>query len=68
MHNFSVGEIPEPLGDAIALCNSTDLVDRGEAVPFDVIYCGQTCRGFAVRFGAHAYAYLNRCAHVPMEM
>ncbi len=58
----------EPLGEAIALCNSSDLVDRGDAVPFDVVYCGQTCRGFAVRYGAHAYAYLNRCLHVPMEM
>ncbi|MDP3650629.1 MAG: Rieske 2Fe-2S domain-containing protein [Rhodoferax sp.] len=53
---------------AIPLCNSADLRNGGEAVPFDVQYCGQTCRGFAIRYGGRAYAYLNRCAHVPMEM
>jgi nitrite reductase/ring-hydroxylating ferredoxin subunit len=53
---------------AIALCNSADLQDSGEAAPFDVVYQGQTCRGFAVRFEGRIQAYLNRCAHVPMEM
>jgi nitrite reductase/ring-hydroxylating ferredoxin subunit len=53
---------------AIALCKSTDLLDRGEAVPFDVVYCGRTARGFAVRIDGQAFAYLNQCAHVPMEM
>ena len=53
---------------AIALCGSAALVDSGEAVPFDVVYCGQTCLAFAIRFEGVAYAYLNRCAHVPMEM
>jgi nitrite reductase/ring-hydroxylating ferredoxin subunit len=52
----------------IALCKSTDLLDRGDAVPFDVVYCGRTARGFAVRFEGQVYAYLNQCAHVPMEM
>ena len=37
-------------GGAIALCNSADLADGGEAVPFDVAFGGQTCRAFAVRF------------------
>lgn len=53
---------------AIPLCSSADLRNGGEAVPFDVRYCGQTCRGFAIRYAGRAYAYLNRCAHVPMEM
>ena len=53
---------------AIPLCNSADLVDSGEAVPFDVVYCGRTMRGFAIRFGGTVYGYLNQCAHVPMEM
>ena len=55
-------------GDAIALCNGADLVDGGEAVPFDVRYEGQTCRAFAVRYEGQVHAYLNRCAHVAMEM
>jgi hypothetical protein len=44
----------------IALCQSTDLVDSGVAVPFDVVYGGQTCRAFAVRFQGWVHAYVNR--------
>ena len=53
---------------AIPLCNSQDLQDSGLAVPFDVVYAGQTCRAFAVRFEGHVQPYLNRCTHVAMEM
>ena len=52
----------------LPLCQSTALVEGGLAVPFDVLYAGQTCRAFAVRFQGRVYAYLNRCSHVAMEM
>jgi len=52
----------------IALCRSQDLVEGGRAVSFDVVYGGQTCRAFAVRWRGQAHAYLNRCTHVAMEM
>ena len=58
----------QPLGEAIALCNSGDLIDSGLAVPFDVIYMGQTCRAFAIRYEGQVHAYLNRCSHVAMEL
>jgi nitrite reductase/ring-hydroxylating ferredoxin subunit len=51
-----------------ALCNGADLVDGGMAVPFDVLYAGQSCRAFAVRYQGQVHAYLNRCSHVAMEM
>lgn len=54
--------------ELLPLCNAGDLCDGGLAVPFDVIYQGQTCRAFAIRFEGRVHAYLNRCAHVPMEM
>ena len=54
--------------DWLPLCNSRDLRDGGLAVPFDVIYAGQTCRAFAVRYQGQAQAYLNRCTHVAMEL
>lgn len=68
-----MAEAAGTLGDGfasqrIALCNADVLVDSGEAAPFDVVYCGQTCLGFVIRFEGVVYAYLNRCAHVPMEM
>lgn len=52
----------------IPLCSSADLVNSGEAVPFEVNYCAHTSRAFAIRYDGRVYAYLNRCAHVPMEM
>ena len=51
-----------------ALCGSPDLQDSGLAVPFDVVYGGQTCRAFAIRFQGQVRAYINRCSHVAMEM
>ncbi|GAB3769822.1 hypothetical protein GCM10028796_35530 [Ramlibacter monticola] len=54
--------------EPIPLCNSGELVDGGLAVSFDVNYGGQTCRAFAIRWKGQVHAYLNRCAHVAMEM
>ena len=54
--------------ERIPLCHSGDLVDGGVAVPFDVVYGGQTCRAFAIRYRGQVHAYLNRCTHVAMEM
>lgn len=55
-------------GQWIALCNAADVLEGGDAVPFDVVYGGQTCRAFCVRFEGLVHAYVNRCVHIPMEM
>lgn len=52
----------------VAFCHSADLAEAGAAVPFDVLYRGQTCRAFAVRYQGQAHAYLNRCTHIAMEL
>jgi len=52
----------------IVLCASDALANGGPAVAFDVIYAGQSCRAFAIRYEDRPHAYLNRCTHVPMEM
>jgi nitrite reductase/ring-hydroxylating ferredoxin subunit len=54
--------------EALPLCDSSDLRDGGLAVAFDVVFAGETCRAFAIRHEGRAHAYLNRCAHVAMEM
>lgn len=56
------------MSQTIALCNAAELLDGGVAVSFDVVYQGQNCRAFAVRYNHRVHAYLNRCNHVPMEM
>ena len=50
------------------MCQASALVERGAAVPFDIVYAGQTCRAFAIRFNGQVHAYLNRCTHVAMEL
>lgn len=53
---------------AVELCRSDELQEGGLAVPFDVVYEGEPCRAFAIRFEGQVHAYLNRCTHVAMEL
>ncbi len=55
----------EPL---IALCPSAQLIERGAGFRFDVLVGGETFGAFAVRYRGRVVAYLNRCAHVAMEL
>ena len=57
-----------PAEPSVALCRSAELVEGDVAVPFDVLYGGEACRAFAVRYRGAPHAYLNRCTHVAMEM
>jgi nitrite reductase/ring-hydroxylating ferredoxin subunit len=50
------------------LCASDALQERGDGVRFDVQYGGQLTCAFALRVEGVVHAYLNRCAHVAMEM
>lgn len=63
---------PQPIRlhqpQVLDLCASTDLIDGGLAVGFDVHFAGQSSRAFAIRYQGVVHAYLNRCSHVPMEM
>ena len=52
----------------IPLCPSTQLVEGGAGLRFDVVAGGETLGAFAVRYRGQAVAYLNRCAHVAMEL
>ena len=56
------------MNDQVPLCHGHELLEGGLAVPFDVVYAGQTCRAFAIRFEGTPQAYLNRCTHVAMEL
>jgi nitrite reductase/ring-hydroxylating ferredoxin subunit len=44
------------------------LAERGPAHSFGVLLHGQPVPAFALRFEGQVVAYLNRCAHVPVEM
>ena len=50
------------------ICESAALLEGGDGVRFEVIWRGEKAAAFAVRQGGRVYAYLNRCAHVPVEL
>lgn len=50
------------------ICGSGALVDSGGGVRFDIEQRGERVPAFAVRYLGQVYAYLNRCAHMPMEL
>ena len=52
----------------IEVCRSEVLVNGGRGVRFEVSVAGRAVPAFAVRFGGIPRAYLNRCAHVAMEL
>lgn len=57
-----------PVDQPVAFCASSDLLEGGDAVPFEVRWRAEPCRAFAVRWRGRVHAYLNRCSHLPMEM
>jgi nitrite reductase/ring-hydroxylating ferredoxin subunit len=53
---------------ARVICESAALADSGRGVRFEVEYFGEAAPAFAVRYRGTVHAYLNRCAHVAMEL
>jgi nitrite reductase/ring-hydroxylating ferredoxin subunit len=54
--------------DARLICPSSELADSGRGVRFEVEYFGEPAPAFAIRYKGEVHAYLNRCAHVAMEL
>ena len=50
------------------ICAAADLVEAGRGVCFEVSHGGETAPAFAIRWQGQVRAYLNRCAHVPVEL
>jgi nitrite reductase/ring-hydroxylating ferredoxin subunit len=50
------------------ICASAALADSGDGVRFVVWVDGRSEPAFAVRYDGQVHAYLNRCAHMPMEL
>ncbi|PTB18398.1 Rieske (2Fe-2S) protein [Trinickia symbiotica] len=53
---------------AVRVCASDELQDGGAGVRLAAKHCGEDAVVFFVRYGGGVYGYLNRCAHVPMEL
>lgn len=52
----------------IFICQSADLIEGGKGIRFPVMAGLESTTGFTVRYNNVAHAYLNRCAHVPIEL
>ena len=50
------------------ICESSHLIESGKGIRFTVRHEGEETSAFVVRVNGQAYAYLNRCAHVPVEL
>lgn len=55
-------------GNARLICASAALTDSGKGMRFELQYRGETAPAFVIRYRGRVYAYLNRCAHIPVEM
>jgi nitrite reductase/ring-hydroxylating ferredoxin subunit len=53
---------------AIHICASETLQEGGKGVRFRVTAGGEDTTGFVIRYDNTVFGYLNRCAHVPIEL
>ncbi|MEM5402312.1 MULTISPECIES: Rieske (2Fe-2S) protein [Paraburkholderia] len=54
--------------EPVRVCASDELAEGGEGRRMTATYAGGDAVVFFVRYGGEVYGYLNRCAHVPMEL
>lgn len=52
----------------IPICRSDEVLEGGNGVRFPVTAGGEDAVGFVVRHKGVVRGFLNRCAHVPMEL
>lgn len=50
------------------ICKSEDLISEGNGIRFLLPELGERITGFLVRYSGKAYAYVNQCAHIPVEL
>ncbi|WP_233831460.1 Rieske (2Fe-2S) protein [Paraburkholderia sp. ZP32-5] len=54
--------------DAVRICAAGELADGGIGIRRDARIGEQDVVVFFIRYDGRVYGYLNRCAHVPMEL
>jgi nitrite reductase/ring-hydroxylating ferredoxin subunit len=50
------------------ICASSDVIERGKGVRFTIQRDGQCINAFVIRYRGTAHGYLNRCAHISVEL
>jgi nitrite reductase/ring-hydroxylating ferredoxin subunit len=54
--------------EEVLICDAAAVEEGGKGVRFPLTAGGEDGTGFVVRYNGIAYAYLNRCAHLPIEL
>ena len=54
--------------EPVRICDADQVQEGGRGVRFPVRAFGDEASGFVVRYAGTAYGYLNRCAHLPIEL
>lgn len=50
------------------ICKSEELLEREKGVRFALPELGERVNAFVIRFDGKPYAYINQCAHLPVEL
>ena len=61
-------EMSETNPVSIPVCRSDELIEGGKGKRFPVTAGGEDTTGFVVRYDGVVRGFLNRCAHVPIEL
>jgi nitrite reductase/ring-hydroxylating ferredoxin subunit len=56
------------MAEAIWICDSADVAEGGMGVRFPLTAGNDDATGFVIRYAGKVHGYLNRCAHVPIEL
>ena len=56
------------MAEAKVVCASHQLLEKSEGIRFELAELGERTTGFVVRFEGVPQAFVNRCAHVPVEL
>jgi nitrite reductase/ring-hydroxylating ferredoxin subunit len=54
--------------ELIPVCTADAVEEGGKGIRFPVTAGSEDAIGFVVRYDGKVYGYLNRCAHVPIEL
>ncbi|MFT7227581.1 MAG: nitrite reductase/ring-hydroxylating ferredoxin subunit [Methylophilaceae bacterium] len=54
--------------DQTIVLKSSDLQEQSLGLRFDLPQLGEHATGFVIRFKTKVYAYVNQCAHMPVEL
>lgn len=54
--------------NAVVVFKSADVQEQGKGLRFALPALGEFANGFVVRYHGQAYAYVNQCAHLAVEL